>query len=99
MTYCFDLDGTLCTNTYGEYENATPFLDRITIVNKLYNEENKIIINTSRGFKTGLEWYDLTQKQLNDWGVKYHELYVGKKIDADIFVDDKSVSDIDFFKK
>ena len=24
--YCFDIDGTICTNTWGEYEDAEPFL-------------------------------------------------------------------------
>jgi len=99
MTYCFDLDGTLCSNTYGEYESATPFYDRISKVNQLYEQGNTIIINTARGSKTKIDWFSLTESQLKDWGLKYHTLYVGKKIDADLFVDDKAVSDKDFFEK
>ena len=34
-TYVFDIDGTVCTNTYGDYENAQPLEERIKIVNKL----------------------------------------------------------------
>ena len=43
-TYCFDLDGTLCTLTDGKYEKAQPIIDRIQKVNKLYDEKNTIII-------------------------------------------------------
>ena len=98
MTYCFDLDGTLCTNTNGDYSNAKPFNDRINKVNDLYNLNNKIIINTARGSSTGIYWYEVTENQLHQWGVKYHQLFVGKKIEADLFIDDKGISDIDFFK-
>ena len=99
MTYCFDLDGTLCTNTNGDYSNANPFNDRISKVNDLYRLGNKIIINTARGSSTGIDWYEITECQLQKWGVKYHQLFVGKKIEADLFIDDKGISDIEFFKK
>jgi hypothetical protein len=98
MTYCFDLDGTLCTNTYGEYSSALPLRERILVVNSLYDEGHRIIVNTARGSKTGIDWYSLTKTQLEDWNLKFHELYVGDKIDADLFIDDKALSDRDFFK-
>ena len=98
MTYCFDLDGTLCTDTFGEYNNAEPLLERIDFVNKLYEKENIIIINTARGSKTGIDWYKLTVDQLDSWGLKYHKLFVGSKIDADLFIDNKALSDKEFFK-
>ena len=41
--------------------------------------------------------FDLTKQQLDDWGVKYHELIMGKP-HADYFIDDKGVKDEDFFK-
>jgi hypothetical protein len=99
MIYCFDLDGTLCTNTNGDYSNANPFIDRINKVNDLYNMGNRIIINTARGSSTGIDWYEITENQLQLWGVKYHQLFVGKKIEADLFIDDKAISDKDFFKR
>tara|TARA_B100000287_G_scaffold252262_1_gene237031 strand:- start:351 stop:650 length:300 start_codon:yes stop_codon:yes gene_type:complete len=98
VKYCFDIDGTICTNTDGDYESALPLLDRITIVNNLYREENEIILFTSRGSTTSLDWTELTKKQLDDWGVKYHKLIFGKP-EADIFVDDKAISDKLFFEK
>lgn len=98
MIYCFDLDGTICTNTYGSYEQAEPFYDRIETINKLYNQGNTIIINTARGYTTGINWTKLTIKQLSEWKINYHELYVGKKINADLYIDDKAINDKDFFK-
>ncbi len=97
MNYCFDIDGTICTNTNGDYEKAKPFIDRIKIVNKLYIEGNKIIMFTARGSTTNLDWTELTKQQLKEWGVKYHELIFGKP-EADIFIDDKGISDKIFFK-
>jgi uncharacterized HAD superfamily protein len=97
VNYCFDIDGTICTNTSGDYEKAEPFVDRINLVNKLYIEDHKIILFTARGSTTNLDWNELTKQQLKDWGVKYNELIFGKP-DADIFVDDKGISDKIFFK-
>lgn len=97
MIYCFDLDGTLCTNTNGFYEEALPFEERIKIVNQLHSEGNKIIINTARGSTTGIDWREKTIDQLKKWSVEYDELYVGLKINADLYIDDKAVNDINFF--
>ena len=36
MIYVFDIDGTICSNTWGDYENAKPFLDRIKKNNLFY---------------------------------------------------------------
>jgi hypothetical protein len=95
-SYCFDLDGTLCTNTEGEYEQAVPLPERILKVNELYDKGNRILIYTARGTVTGIDWRDLTQKQLDTWGIKHHELRLGKPF-ADVYVDDRGVSDSDFF--
>ena len=100
MIYCFDIDKTLCSqNTYSETTTylADPFLDRIKKVNKLYDEGHTIIIETARGSRTGLNWEPFTKKQLKKWGVKYHQLRTGVKIFADYYIDDKAISDIDFF--
>ena len=40
--------------------------------------------------------YGFTKKQLQDWEVKFHELFLGKPAGA-IYVDDKAMRDIDFF--
>lgn len=104
MTYVFDIDGTICTNTNGNYENAQPFKDRIDIINSLYDAGNTIHFLTARGmgrsnnsqiFANRL-FYKFTENQLNDWGVKYHELFLGKP-SGDIYIDDKGEKDEDFF--
>ena len=38
MIYVFDIDGTICSLTDGEYENAKPLQERINKVNKLYEK-------------------------------------------------------------
>ena len=42
------------------------------------------------------EFRDLTKKQLKEWGVKYHDLFLGKP-SGDIYIDDKGVDDESFF--
>ena len=47
---------------------------------------------TAIGSTTGTDWTTLTEKQLRQWGVKYHELIMNMKPHADIFVDDKAIN-------
>lgn len=91
MIYCFDIDGTICTNTDGEYGDAIPFYNTIEKVNNLYEKGNIIYFYTARGATTGFDWRELTYKQLNKWGVKYHDLFFGKPT-ADIYIDDKCIN-------
>ena len=42
--------------------------------------------------------YDVTLNQLKDWGCKFHELHLGKP-SADYYIDDKGISDKNFFEK
>ena len=95
--YCFDIDGTICTDTDGDYEQAVPFQEVIEKINHLYGIGHKIIFFTGRGATTGIDWYDLTKKQLEDWQVKYHELIMGKP-HADLYIDDRGIQSKDFFK-
>lgn len=46
---------------------------------------------TARGAKSGIDWHDITKKQLNDWGVKYHNLRLDKPA-YDLFIDDKALN-------
>ena len=72
--YCFDIDGTVCTNTNGNYELAEPYFDRISEINKLRDKGNKIIFFTARGSGTGIDWVEFTKNQLDDWGLSYDEI-------------------------
>ena len=91
MILCFDLDGTLCSNTEGAYEGAEPWPTCIAVVNRLYDEGHRIIVHTARGSTTGVDWRAVTLRQLADWGVRYHELVLGKPT-ADVYIDDKAIN-------
>ena len=104
-TYVFDLDGTLCTLSDGSYSESKPIPERIGIVNDLFLSGNVIHIYTARGMGrfsndgslASNEFRSLTEKQLIDWGVKFHQLFMGKPA-GDVYVDDKAQNDLDFFK-
>src|SRR3954447_16376728 len=89
-TYCFDLDGTLCTNTEGEYESARPQPWAIERVNTLRRAGHRILIFTARGTTTGIDWRPETERQLAEWGVDYDELILGKPY-GDVYIDDKAL--------
>jgi hypothetical protein len=90
-TLCFDLDGTLCTNTFGDYDSAEPFEWAIARVNALARTGHHIVILTARGFATGRDWSAQTRAQLDRWGVHYDELVLGKPA-ADVYIDDRAVN-------
>lgn len=95
-TLCFDIDGTICSQTKSDYQSAYPFEKALHTINKLYGEGFKIILFTSRfmgrnggdAVKAYNEGYEFTKKQLDAWGFKYHELHMGKPM-HDIYIDDK----------
>ena len=98
MRYCFDLDGTICNTPLRPSDNkpgyleSTPFPFMVEQVNKLFDEGNYIIIMTARGRGSGIDWTELTARQLESWGVKYHEIEpMFHKPHADIFIDDKGI--------
>ena len=105
-TYVFDIDGTICTKVEdGNYNNANPIPERIEKINKLFEEGNLILFQTARGMGRSNNnagyanrvFYDFTRKQLLDWGVKFHKLFLGKPA-GDFYIDDKGIKDEDFFK-
>ena len=96
--YCFDIDGTICTITDSKYDDAAPLKGRIAMINRLYSEGHTIKYFTARGSTTGIDWSTDTEKQLSDWGAKYHELHFGKP-HYDMYVGDKALNDKVFFGK
>ncbi len=104
MKYVFDIDGTICTQTDGDYSEAEPIKDRIEKNNKLFDENHVIIYLTARGMgrtnnnvvESYKLFYDFTKNQLDQWGVKYHDLFLGKPA-ADVYVDDKGIKDVKFY--
>ena len=103
MNYCFDLDGTICNTPIKDdkpdYLDSNPIPFMVEQVNQLFDEGHKIIIMTARGRGSGKYWTDWTTKQLDMWGVKYHELEpMFHKPTADLFIDDKGINVEDWKK-
>lgn len=101
MKYIIDIDMTICftPKKYGvvnNYHESVPFKDRIDIINALYDAGHHITYWTARGAQSGEDCEEVTRKCLEDWGCKFHELNFGKP-HYDVWIDDKAMSDIDFF--
>ena len=106
MKIYVDIDDTICYydnnvirgNDMTDYSLAKPNIERIEKINKLYDAGHEITYWTARGFKTGCAiWFQLTLKQLNEWGCKFHELKLGKP-HYNLFIDDKNINSETYFK-
>ena len=96
--YVIDIDGTICKEV-GEVIGREPYMDRIEKINKLYDEGHTIVFYTARGLKSGRgekHYRPITEQQLKEWGVKYHDLWF-KKHDATHYIDDKALRPEEFF--
>jgi histidinol phosphatase-like enzyme len=92
MIIFLDIDETICTcSSSGDYSSAQPIVQAIEKANQLYADGHKIVYWTARGTVTGIDWREVTEKQFQKWGVKYHELRFGKPV-FDIFIDDKNMN-------
>jgi capsule biosynthesis phosphatase len=98
-TICFDIDNVICkTNDQKVYSESLPIKKNINIINKAYDHGFYIVLYTARYMgrckgniiKIKKLIKPLTIKQLQNWGVKYHELYFGKP-SFDLLIDDKSL--------
>jgi len=99
VIYFIDIDDTICRLQEPlNYESALPIKRAIDKVNKLYAEGHHIVFWTARGTLSGLDWRQLTEKQLLTWGVQYHELRFGKPV-YDLFIDDKNMNSEEWLKK
>ena len=97
MIYYVDIDETICDyKDEKKYELASPILDNILKINKLYDEGSTVIYWTARGSVTGIDWADLTKAQLLKWGAKHHNLILGKP-HYDVFICDKAINSSVFF--
>lgn len=90
--YVFDIDGIIASLVENnDYSLANPIVENIELINSLYDNGNTIVLFTARGYKTGIDWSKITEIQLNNWGLKYHELIFGKP-NADFYIDDKMIN-------
>jgi len=103
----FDLDDVLCWRDHDEaskekYKFCKPIPEMISLVNMCYDQGHNIIIYTARGMsiyakdkiKIYNELFSLTKNHLDEWGIKYHQLVMGK-YPYDLLIDDKAVSSFD----
>jgi len=82
MRLYIDIDDTLIKSQYREcgvcgrrsYLEATPIQEEIDLVNKAYAKGFTIILFTGRGW----DCFEITKKQVNDFGIKHHSLVMGK---------------------
>ena len=91
MNIFIDLDNTLCKTNGNNYMNSTPIYDRIEKVNQLKKDGNTIHIWTARGQNSGINYTELTKKQLSKWNINYDHLITNKP-SYDLYIDDKSVN-------
>ena len=96
MIIYIDIDETICLSPENRnYSQAVPITKNIEKANKLYEDGHTIIFWTARGTGSGIDWQEVTENQLQEWGVKYHELKLGKPI-YDLFIDDKNMNTADW---
>lgn len=88
MQIIIDMDGTICSEerTFSRCL-AKPKDNAIVAVNALYDAGHIVIIYSAR---TWVE-YEMTVDWLRKYGVKYHQLFMGKPI-GDVWIDDRAIS-------
>ena len=112
-TIAFDLDDVLChrPNQFenlgpSKYSYCVPNDEMIELVNSLYDDGHKIVIYTARGMtqfngnvtEIYSQLYTRTLIHLDQWGLKYHQLVMGK-IHYDVLIDDKAVNSLNITKE
>ena len=98
------MDDVLCYRTSEEgtverYYSCKPIPEMIEIANQCYDQGHQVVGYTARGMtiftgdvkKIYSNMYELTKGQLDEWGVKYHQLIMGKA-HYDILIDDKAIN-------
>ena len=98
MKIYVDMDETICFYEGKRYyPDALPIKKRINKINELYKKGHEITYYTARGNGSGLDWHDVTVKQLKEWGCKYHYVSVGEKPGYDLLICDKAITTEMFF--
>ena len=96
MIYYIDIDETIAdTPVDRDYNKSKPIYENIQKANRLFDEGNHIVYWTARGTGSGIDWREVTEKQFESWGVKYHKLLFGKPI-YDFLICDKAMNTEDW---
>ena len=88
MVIYIDIDNTICITDGMDYAGATPIRENIAKANRFFDQGHQVVYWTARGVGSGIDHRVLTEKQLKEWGAKYHELRLDKPV-FDLFIDDK----------
>ena len=94
MVIYIDIDETICFHENSDpsqsrdYAHGKPIIKNIEKANRLYDNGNTVVYWTARGACTGIDWHEITENQLKEWGCKYNELKLDKP-HYDLFIDDK----------
>jgi hypothetical protein len=91
MIFYVDIDGTIAKTEHGDYNHSKPDEEMISLINRLYDKGHTVIYYTARGTTTGIDWHTFTNSQLVGWGVKFHELLMGKP-DYNFWIDDRAIN-------
>ena len=98
MIVYVDIDETICnTPVSRDYSKSTPIKENINKINKMYGEGHTIVYWTARGATTKENHSKINREQLIKWGVKFHQLKFKKPM-YDLFICDKAINSIEFFK-
>ncbi len=95
IKYIVDIDGTICNTKKSDYQNSIPSYKIIEKFNILYDTGNEVHYWTARGANSGINWDELTIKQLRLWNVKYTSINMNKP-HYDVWIDDKAINIDDF---
>ena len=106
ITFCFDLDNTICTTKGSSYSKSKPRTDVIKLINNLYDQGHIIKINTARYMgrnkddikRANKQGYLKTLKLLKKWKIKFNKFSISK-LSADIYIDDRSYGYCNRWKK
>lgn len=91
-TFVVDIDGVIASLVPdNDYARAEPLRENVALVNALHDQGHRIVLYTARGSATGKDWTSVTQRQMADWGVRHHELRLGKPA-GDFYIDDRMIS-------
>ena len=92
-----DIDGTICTTNGLDYAGAVPNRERIEKINQWFRDGHVIIYWTARGCLLGVDYTELTERQLREWKCCYHELDMNKPL-YDEFYDDRAFNAMELDK-
>lgn len=99
LIYYIDIDETICNTPtidgVRSYPDATPILENIKKGNALFTAGHTVVYWTARGATTGINWLELTRSQLEQWGVLFDDVKVGKP-NYDVFICDKAMNTEDW---